>query len=87
MKNLSSSNLKNLSLKELNQRASILKEMCLKIDPYSPLKDEEKQELLGLGIKHIDDPFRLTNELILKMEDTIEEINQRTKDLPNQLLH
>lgn len=86
MKNISSSNLKNLSLKELNNRASLLKEMCLKIDPYSPLQPREKEELQELGIKNIDDPFRLTNELILRMEDTLEEIDQRTKDLPNQLL-
>lgn len=86
MKNISSANLKNLSLKELNQRASLLKEMCLKIDPYSPLEKEEMEELLDLGIKNIDDPFRLTNELILRMEDTLEEINLRTKDLPQQLL-
>lgn len=87
MKNISSSNLKNLSLKELNGRASALREMCLKIDPYQPLTNGEKLELEELGIKNIDDPFRLTNELILKMEDTLEEINERTKDLPEKLLH
>lgn len=87
MKSISSSNLKNLSLKELNGRASALKDLCLKIDPYSPLSEGEKSELNELGIKNIDDPFRLTNELILRMEDTLEEINQRTKDLPEKLLH
>ena len=87
MKSISSSNLKNLSLKELNGRASALKEMCLKLDPYQPLTEGEIGDLEELGIKNIDDPFRLTNELILKMEDTLEEIDVRTKDLPEQLLH
>lgn len=86
MKSISSHNLKNLSLKELNSRANTLKELCLSLDPYSTLKEEDREKLVELGCKEIEDPFRLTNELILKMEDTLEEIEERTKDQQTQLL-
>lgn len=71
--------LKELSLSELNARAELLKELCLNLDPYNPLSEEDKAELNELGFQEVDDPFRLTNALILSMEDTLEEIQQRTK--------
>lgn len=71
----------------------MLKQLCLDLDPYAPLKDDqldvlENLGLLGLGdYKENVDPFRLTNQLILSMEDTLEEIIQRekgdSKETPN----
>ena len=71
--------LKELSLSELNARAELLKQLCLNLDPYHPISEEDKAELKELGFREIDDPFRLTNALILSMEDTLEEIQQRSK--------
>lgn len=71
--------LKELNLSELNARAELLKQLCLNLDPYNPLSQEDRDELDKLGFKEIDDPFRLTNALILSMEDTLEEIQQRSK--------
>jgi hypothetical protein len=86
-------NLATLSLDGLRQRADVLKQLCLDLDPYAPLKDDqldvlENLGLLGLGdYKENVDPFRLTNQLILSMEDTLEEIIQRekgdSKETPN----
>jgi hypothetical protein len=78
-------NLATLSLDGLRQRAEVLKQLCLDLDPYSPLGDEQLETLGNLGLLGLGDyrdnvdPFRLTNQLILSMEDTLEEIIQREK--------
>lgn len=69
--------LKSLSLEELTHRADLLKKVCLNLDPYSPLNESQVKTLLSLGVKDLDDPFRVTNELILKMENILEEIQKR----------
>jgi len=77
--------LSTLSLDGLRQRAEVLKQLCLDLDPYSPLKDDQLHKLENLGLLGLGDyrenldPFRLTNQLILSMEDTLEEIIQREK--------
>ncbi len=74
-----------LSLDGLRQRAEILKQLCLDLDPYLPLKEDQLDTLENLGLLGLGDyrenvdPFRLTNQLIISMEDTLQEINQREK--------
>lgn len=72
--------LKGLSLEELTTRADYLKQLCLNLDPYAPLDKKQKETLLNLGVKDIDDPFRVTNELIMQMENTLEEIQKRNSE-------
>ncbi len=79
--------LKELSVSELNARAELLKELCLNLDPYTPLSDEDKTTLNDLGFEELDDPFRLTNALILSMEDTLEEIQKREDPSSGPTLH
>ena len=76
--------LKNLTLFELKDRVKTLKHFCLSLDPYSPLNKEEKQRLSNLGLKNneLNDPFALTNTLILSIEDAIDEIHRRERTPP-----
>ena len=69
----------DMSLPELHHRAEVLKELCHELDPYSPLKTKDVKRLQGVGIVDIEDPFHLTNTLILYVEDTLEEISKRQK--------
>jgi|GEM_PF-2224255 len=81
MTNSGTIQLKKLTLCELNNRAETLQNICAELDPYSPLKESDIEQLKALGFENIDDdPFRLTNQLILKMEDTLEEIQKRNSE-------
>jgi hypothetical protein len=66
-----------MSLSDLETRAEVLKELCHNLDPYSPISDPDAKKLADVGINTIDDPFHLTNILILYVEDTLEEISKR----------
>jgi len=69
--------LNQLDIAQLKSRAQLLRELCENLDPYSPLTNEERDLLESLGVYNYEDPFQLTNELIMKMEDTLEEILTR----------
>jgi len=69
--------LNQLDISQLKSRAQFLRELCENLDPYSPLTREDKDLLESLGVYSHEDPFQLTNELIMKMEDTLEEILTR----------
>ncbi len=66
-----------MSLSDLEIRAEVLKELCHNLDPYSPISQGDVEKLAAVGINTIDDPFHLTNVLILYVEDTLEEISKR----------
>lgn len=66
-----------MSLEELTSKADQLKNICLNLDPYAPMSEAEVETLKSLGLKELEDPFRLTNELILRMENLLEEIESR----------
>ncbi len=67
-----------LELHLLEQKIADLKNLCLTIDPYSPLNDQDKELLNRYQIYDFYDPFMLTNKLILALEDALEEWHQRT---------
>ena len=69
--------LNQLDISQLKSRAQTLRRLCEDLDPYSPLTKEEKGLLESLGVFDYNDPFQLTNELIMRMEDTLEEILKR----------
>ena len=68
-----------MSLNDLEKRAEVLKHLCHHLDPYSPLSQGELKQLEEVGIETTEDPFHLTNILILYVEDTLEEISRRRK--------
>lgn len=69
--------LNQLDISQLKSRAQLLRQLCEDLDPYSPLTKEERDLLESLGVYNYNDPFQLTNELIMRMEDTLEEILKR----------
>lgn len=70
-----------MTIDQLNMRAEILKQLCHELDPYAPLEEDDLKKLASVGITEIEDPFHLTNILILYVEDTLEEISKRQKYL------
>ncbi len=50
-----------------------LKELCQDLDPYSPLTDLTKSKLQAFGIKDLENPFTITNQLLLLLENAISE--------------
>ncbi len=61
--------------KIMEQRAAHLKEICDKLDPYHPLPPEMQQQLQQYGIFDFSDPFQITNQLLLLLEDTLTELH------------
>lgn len=74
--------LDQLNISQLKSRAAKLQKLCEEFDPYAPMSMEEHLILQSLGLKEEDyeDPFALTNRLIMQMEDTLEEIMKREGD-------
>ena len=59
----------------LKQEVGLLRDLCDKINPFEELSDEEKNILSELGISDYSDPYRVTNQLISRTEDTIEKLH------------
>jgi len=60
-------------LLNLEVKIAELKDLCQNLDPYSPLSEKAKSKLLGHGINEFDNPFTITNKLLLLLEDSISE--------------
>ena len=56
-----------------------LKLLCDEMDPYGEIGQEHLEKLSKLGISDLNDPFSLTNRLILMLEDSIEELELLSK--------
>lgn len=65
---------------DLNRQAEELRWICDRFDPFSP-PDEEIRGLLNryLPPEEEYDPFNITNQLILLLENTLEELQSREK--------
>jgi hypothetical protein len=79
--------LNQLDISQLKLRAQTLRKLCEDLDPYSPLTLDEIKLLESLGVYDYNDPFQLTNELIMRMEDTLEEILKRETESTAPKLH
>jgi len=60
----------------LENRISSLRKICEELNPFGNVEQEIKDQLKAFGIVHFDDPFQLTNRLILLMEDSIQELQE-----------
>ena len=61
---------------DLESKIKNLKILCDTLDPYAKISLDKKSELLSLGIKVLDNPFTITNQLLLMMEDSIVELEK-----------
>lgn len=59
----------------LEARIKTLGDICSEINPYAPIPDELKMKLLDFNILDLNDPFKVTNTLLMLLEDTIDELH------------
>lgn len=61
----------------LETRAKLISNLCEEINPYSELSKDAKDLLFFLGIVDYYDPFAITKELLLLLEETNEKLDQK----------
>lgn len=59
----------------LEARIKTLGDICSEINPYAAIPDELKMKLMDFNILDLDDPFKVTNRLLMLLEDTIDELH------------
>ncbi len=59
----------------LEARIKTLGDICTEINPYEAIPDELKMKLMDFNILDLDDPFKVTNKLLMLLEDTIDELH------------
>ena len=59
----------------LEARIKLLDTICTEINPYETISDELKMLLLNFNILEFNDPFKVTNTLLMLLEDTIDELH------------
>lgn len=64
---------------ELEARVASLRHICQHLDPYGPMDLETKKTLEQFYIYDFSDPFKVTNELLMLLEDSIQELQHRAK--------
>jgi hypothetical protein len=58
--------------RDINQLILELQSFIESFDPYSPVSSKDEAYLRSLDIYDIEDPFKVTNQLISRIEDLIE---------------
>ena len=67
-----------MELQDLEKQIEFLHTLCQELDPYAPLEEKTKESLKKLKIDPDNkDPFALTNQLIVRMENALEELQSR----------
>ena len=59
----------------LEDRIKKLGEICTDLNPYMPIPDDFKLRLREFNIMEFSDPFKITNSLLMLLEDTIDELH------------
>ncbi len=59
----------------LESRIKTLGDICTELNPYAPISDELKMRLMDFHILDLSDPFKVTNTLLMLLEDTIDELH------------
>lgn len=62
-------------IEHLEMRIKILGDICTEINPYDVISDDLKMRLMDFNILDLSDPFKVTNQLLLLLEDTIDELH------------
>lgn len=59
----------------LKKKISLLNNICNELNPYKPICNELKDKLNKFHIIDFEDPFIITNKLLVLLEDSIEELH------------
>lgn len=59
----------------LEDRIKKLGDICNDLNPYIPIPDDFKLRLREFNIMEFSDPFKITNALLMLLEDTIDELH------------
>jgi hypothetical protein len=59
----------------LENRIKKLGDICNSLNPYLPITEEFKMGLREFNIMEFSDPFKITNALLMLLEDSIDELH------------
>ncbi len=62
-------------IKYLESRIEFLSLICQELNPYVEIPNDLKMRLLDYNILDLSDPFKVTNQLLILLEDTIDELH------------
>ena len=66
-----------------DQATLVLEQLCAELDPYQELPEEVLPLLRNLGLQDfLGDPFKLTNELLVLLENSRGKQNSNEKKTP-----
>lgn len=58
----------------LREKIHLVSKICDEINPYAEMSEEMKDKLRSFGIYNFDNPFQITNTLVVILEDSIERL-------------
>jgi hypothetical protein len=67
--------IKDDKILELKMRIQKLSQICQELNPYQEISPELKMKLKDFQILELSDPFRVTNTLLMLLEDAIDELH------------
>lgn len=59
----------------LEVRIKMLSDICNDLNPYIEIPADLKMKLMNYNILDFSDPFKITNQLLMLLEDTIDELH------------
>ena len=59
----------------LEARIKKIGDICNELNPYEAVNTEFKKRLREFNIMEFEDPFKITNALLMLLEDTIDELH------------
>lgn len=59
----------------LENRIQVLSDICSELNPYEEISAEQKMKLMNFNILDFSDPFKITNQLLVLLEDSIDELH------------
>ncbi len=65
----------NEKIIQLEEKIKKISEICNELNPYQPVAKEFQLRLREFNILEFEDPFKITNSLLILLEDTIDELH------------
>ena len=59
----------------LEARIKSLSDLCNELNPYAEISNDLKLKLLNYNIVDLSDPFKITNQLLIFLEDAIDDLH------------